>query len=147
MAGAGGPGQIHPLPPAGERRVEEGIRGRELDLVVPAQVAARVEEDLHDVRGVERLVVPRERRRDVRVLRLEREVEVVVVPEQARDRLDGAGLPVQGPHERTGALRPVPCRLGQHAVDGDRPIAAMHDVLAGTPGTRGARSHERDGEQ
>ena len=147
MAGAGGPGQIHPLPPAGERRVEEGIRGRELDLVVPAQIAARVEEDLHDVGPIERLVIFGEGCGNVRVLRLEGDVKVVVVPEQTRDRLDGAGLSVQGPHERTGALRPVPCRLGQHAVDGDRPIAAMHDVLAGTPGTRGARSHERDGEQ
>ena len=143
VASARGPGEVHPLPAAGEGGVEQRVGRRQLDLLIPAEVAARVEEDLYDVGLVERLVVLGERGRNVRVLRLEGDVEVVVVPEQTRDRLDGAGLSVQRTDEGTGALRPVPRRLGQHSIDLDRPARAVDHVLAGTLGARCEQEEKR----
>ena len=127
---ARGPGEIHPLPPTGERRVEQRVRRRDLDLVVSGEVAARVEEDLHDVGLVQRLVVARERRRHVRVLDLERDVQVLVVPQKPRHGLLRARPRVERAHERPCARCALPSWLREHSVDVDRSSGAVDYVLA-----------------
>ena len=144
MTRARGPGEIHPLAPPGERRVEQRVGRCDLDLVVPGEIAARIEEDLDGVRLVERLAVVQERRRDVRVLHLKCDVEVLVVPEHPRGGLLRARLAVERSHERSGALGLVPGRFRENTVDGDRSARTVHHVLAWAARAGHGRQRQRE---
>ena len=141
------PRKVHPLPrSADERGIEQGVRRGNLDLVVPARrVAAGIEEDLDDIRRVELLVVIEERARHVRILGQERDIQVHVVPQEARLGRGGARLSVEAADERPRFFGPVPVGLGEHAVDRDRALHPVDGVL-GRLARAGARQDERDDE-
>ena len=111
------PGQIHALPrSAREAGVEERVGRRDLDLVIARPVARGIEEDLDHVRRVQLLVVLEERAGDVGVDGEERDVEMVVIPEQARLGGGAGGLAVDTAYEGTGLFGAIPVGFGEHSL-------------------------------